>query len=170
VVLTSFAIWAYLTAVANGGRPNLVEMAAAQGVHEISSDSSQIFLYAFTRHGQFRKALVLTAGKTFRTGIIKPGAARCVSLLAAMPFDLGDGAGLRVILTDEARRIEAVRIYLDPAHVRADRAWIPVRFDIPPDMDHFILQFDVDAGPRGDTTADWFGLAAGNDAGCLLGE
>jgi hypothetical protein len=170
VVLNWLIVWLSLMAVANQNRPDLIQMAAAQGIREIGSDSSQVFLYGFTRHGQFRKTVVLTAGTMFQTSTIKPGAARCVSLLAAMPFDLGDGAGLRILLTNETRRIEAIRLYLDPAHVRAHRAWIPIRFEIPSDMDHFVLQFDVDAGPRGDTTADWIGLAAGGEVGCLLAE
>ena len=162
--------WLSLMAVANDSRPDLLQMAAAQGIREISSDSNKVFLYTFTRHGQFHKTLVLTAGTMFQTSIIKPGPARCVSLLAAMPFNLGDGAGLTILLTNETRRTEALRLYLDPAHIRAHRAWITIRLEIPEGMDHFILQFDVNAGPRGDYTADWIGLAAGGDAGCLLAE
>jgi len=157
-------------AATNERRPDLLQMAAAQGIREISSDSNRVFLYAFTRHGQFYKTLVLTAGTMFQTGIIKPGGARCVSLWAAMPFNLGDGAGLTIVLTNETRRSETVQLYLDPAHVRAQRAWVPIRFEIPPDMDHFVLKFDVNAGPRGDYTGDWIGLAAGGETGCLLAE
>ena len=149
---------------------SLTQMAAAQGIRDISNNSSGMFLYTFTRHGEVHKALVVTAGNRFETGVIKPGSARCVSLLAAIPFDLGDGAGLTIRLANETGQIEGARLYLDPAHIRADRAWKPIRFEIPPNMDHFVLQFTVDAGPRQNYTGDWIGLAAGTESGCLLAE
>jgi len=143
-------------------------MAANQGIPEISSDSTRVFLYTFARHGEVHKTLVVTAGNTFKTAVIKSGSARCVSLLAGMPFDLGDGAGLTILLSNETRQFEAARLYLDPAHVRADRAWKPIRLEVPANTDHFFLQFNVDPGPRGDYTGDWIGIADGTDPDCQL--
>jgi hypothetical protein len=149
---------------------SLVQMAEGVGIHDVGGDSNRVFLYPFARHGEVHRTLVVTAGNTFSTSVIQRGGATCVSLKAAMPFDLGDGAGLTIVLKNESRRIEAARIYLDPAHVRADRAWKPLRFEIPADLDHFTLQFSVDTGPRGEPTADWIGLASGSERACLFGE
>ena len=146
---------------------SLIQMAANQGIREISNGSNGVFIYTFARHAEIHKTLVVTAGNTFKTALIKSGAARCVSLLAGMPFNLGDGAGLSILLSNETQQVEAARLNLDPAHVRADRAWKPIKFRIPANIDHFFLQFNVDAGPRGDYTGDWIGIADGSDSDCL---
>jgi hypothetical protein len=151
-------------------RPDLLQMARSQDIHELSASSTRVFFYTFARGGDVKKAVVVTAGNIFRTGIIKPDSARCVSLNAAMPFDHGDGAELTILLMNETHRSEAARIYLDPAHIRADRAWKPIRFEVPPGIDHFMLEFSVSAGPRGDYTSDWIGLAPGPAGDCLFAE
>ena len=85
-----------------------------------------------------------------------------------MPFNLGDGAVLKISIRDGTTQSEAVKLFLDPAHIRAHRAWIPVRFEVPAGMEHFRLLLEVTAGARGEYTGDWVGLAAGNESGCLL--
>ena len=149
--------------------PDLLQLATAQGIRQ-NNGSDHVFLYTFARQGQSRETLVLLPGAVFQTGVIRSGAQRCISLQAAMPFNLGDGAVLKISLADERRRVQAVQLSLDPAHIRAHRAWTPIRLVIPTDMDHFTLQFEVDAGARGDSTADWVGIAAGSEAGCLLAD
>jgi hypothetical protein len=142
-------------------------MARSQGLHEIRTGDVK-FIYAFTRQGRMRETLVLLPGAVFSTMVLTPGSRRCVSMFAAMPFNLGDGAVLRIFIADETRERQAIELNLDPAHIRAHRAWTPIRFEIPQGMDHFTLRFEVNPGPRGDGVADWMGLAAGDEAGCLL--
>jgi hypothetical protein len=154
---------ALLSGMAIQNPPGLLEIAAGNGIKQHGSGPDQIFLYAFTRDGYRREALVLTPGAVFQTEFPESGSPRCVSLLVAMPFNLGDGAVLKISAGNHA-----IQLALDPAHVRAHRAWLPVRLDLPPGEGRFTLRFEVDAGVRGDFTADWVGLAPGSEPGCLL--
>jgi hypothetical protein len=160
----------FLQLGAPGGVSDFLAMAAARGIGAHGSGPESVFFYAFTRGGRFREALVIEAGASFETNIIEPEAQRCVSLMAAMPWNLGDGAVLRVSLDNGGRLTEVVRLPLDPAHIRAHRAWVPVRFGIPAEAKAVRLRFEVDPGSRNDSTADWLGLAAGDEAGCLFAQ
>ena len=149
-------------------RPEWIAIAAAKGVKAIGSNPEGMFLYSFTRNGERRESLLMLPGAVFQTDVQNVQSPACVSLAAAMPFNLGDGAVLRISAGDELRQQETVRLLLDPAHVRAHRAWVPVRFEIPAGQNRVRLRFEVDPGIRGDHTADWVGLAAGNEPGCLF--
>ena len=150
--------------------PGLFDVAASKGVKEFGAGVEGTFLHTFTRAGTRRETLVLLAGAVFQTDSMTAIPSRCVSLVAAMPFNLGDGAVLKIIANDETRQQPVFQLSLDPAHVRADRKWLPVRFDIPAVMNHVVLRFEVTAGPRGDQTGDWIGLAPGSEPGCLFAE
>ena len=153
------------------GNPTaLLEIAAQKGVRQLATGLENTFIYAFTRGGQRRQSLVLTPGATFETSILPVDSPGCVSLMAGMPFNLGDGATLKIELWDETRRQSAVEVALDPAHVRAHRAWVPVRLNIPAGRNRVRVRFEVTAGIRGDQTADWVGIAAGAEPGCLLAD
>jgi hypothetical protein len=150
-------------------QPELIAIAAAKGIKAIGSNPEGMFLYSFTRNGERRESLLLLPGAVFQADVQNVQSPACVSLAAAMPFNLGDGAVLRISVGDELRQQEAVLLSLDPAHVRAHRAWVPVRFEIPAGLNRVRLRFEVDPGIRGDHTADWVGLAAGNEPECLFG-
>lgn len=149
-------------------RPELLAMAAAKGIKPVGDPIESVFLYSFTRSGERRESLVLLPGAVFEADLMNTGSGACVSLAVSMPFNLGDGAMLRISTGDGQVRQEAVRLLLDPAHVRAHRAWMPVRFAIPGGQNRVQLRFEVDPGVRGDHTADWVGLTAGNDPECLF--
>jgi hypothetical protein len=156
-----------LVAVLPNDSPNLLSIAASRGIRQVAPNSS-IFFYAFVREGQRRETLVLTPGAVFEIGPLQTGPRSCVSLLAAMPWNLGDGADLKISIVDGAQQRQAADVYLDPAHQRAHRAWIPIRLDVPQSTDHFTLRFEVGPGPRGDLTGDWIGVAPGPERGCLF--
>jgi len=151
-----------------GDVPGLIETAKAGGIGPVGAESGNTFLYTFTRAGQFRESLVLLPGAVFETALTEIGAGRCISLVAAIPYNLGDGAVLEISVEGGSEQPKVVRVFLDPAHVRAHRTWVPIRLDIPADHDRVRLRFEVDPGIRGDQTGDWMGLAAGNDAGCIF--
>src|SRR5206468_2340220 len=88
-----FALLSTLVA-ASEEAPSLIKMARSQGLHEIRTGDVK-FIYAFTRQGRMRETLVLLPGAVFSTMVLTPGSRRCVSMFAAMPFNLGDGAVLR---------------------------------------------------------------------------
>lgn len=148
--------------------PGLVQIAVARGIKPIMTGSEGVFLYTFTREGQRRESVVLTAGATFEIEVANARLHRCVSLMAAMPFNLGDGALLKIALRDGIRPGANLQVFLDPTHTRAHRGWVPVRLEVPAGQDQVRLLFEVSAGTRGDYTADWIGLAAGAESGCLL--
>jgi len=154
---------------AENGSPGLLAIAAAKGVKGLGQPIQQAFLFSFVRDGQRRDTLLLLAGAAFETDEVQPpGSSRCVSLLAAMPFNLGDGAILKISVRDGGTLHQILERPLDPAHIRADRAWVPIRFDIPAGLQRPRLLFEVSAGARGDGTGDWVGLAPGTERGCLF--
>ena len=156
-------------ATAQESVPSLLRMAADKGVHQLGAGSETIFLYRFTRGGQRRDALVLTPSVTFETTPFRAASHHCVSLVAAMPFNLGDGATLSVwVKSSQSQRV--FQLDLDPAHVRAHRAWLPIRFNLPAVRGNYTIVFEVTAGARGDQTGDWMGLAPGTDKSCLFGS
>jgi hypothetical protein len=122
------------------------------------------------REGIRREALVLTSGTAFKLNVANPGRLKCVSLVAGMPFNLGDGALLKVSIEDGAQQDSSFQVFLDPVHVRADRTWRPLRIEIPSAPEKIVLHIQVEAGNRGNSTADWVGLAAGGESDCLLGD
>jgi len=148
----------------------LLELAAKQGVKPHDSSNPSVFLYAFTRNGEKHDTLVLTAGSTLQIDVPVTNSAKCISLKAAMPFNLGDGAALKISTGDANHRQQVLKLSLDPVHVRGDRSWIPIRFAIPDGANPLQLTFEAEPGARNDSTADWIGLAAGSDRGCLLAE
>jgi hypothetical protein len=150
--------------------PSLLRMAAEQGIKQLGAGSETMFLYRFTRAGQRRDALVLTPATKFETTPLQSATLRCVSLLAAMPFNLGDGATLSISLKASGQERRTLQLDLDPAHVRAHRAWLPIRFGVPSDLGDFTIVFEVTAGTRGDQTGDWVGLSSGTDKSCLFGS
>ena len=150
--------------------PSLFRMAAEQGIKQLGTGSETMFLYRFTRAGQRRDALVLTPATKFETTPLQSATLRCVSLLAAMPFNLGDGATLSISLKASGQERRTLQLDLDPAHVRAHRAWLPIRFLVPSDIGDFTIVFEVTAGSRGDQTGDWVGLSSGTDKSCLFGS
>jgi hypothetical protein len=151
--------------------PLLTDVAASSGIPTLAiSPNANVFLYAFTRAGQFRESLVLLAGATFGTDLMNLPQGRCISLTAAMPSNLGDGATLNISVEDGLGELELRQFTLDPAHVREHRSWLPIRIDVPDRTRNIRIRFAVGAGVRGDETADWIGLAAGPDAGCLFAE
>ena len=152
----------------DSGVQGLIEMAEANGIGPIGTQAGNTFLYTFTRNGQFRKSLVLLPRAVFETDMIETGSGQCVSLVVAVPFNLGDGVSLEISIRSRSETTVIMRVSLDPAHVRAHRTWVPIRFDIPAQKDALRLRFEVDAGTRGDETGDWIGIAAGNDSGCLF--
>ena len=167
------AILASLLAVkvaAQENAPSLLRIAADQGIRQLGTRSDTIFLYRFTRGGQRRDALVLTPATRFETTPLRSSTRHCVSLLAAMPFNLGDGARLDISLKASERDRRVFQLDLDPAHVRAERAWLPIRFDVPPNIGDFTLIFEVTPGSRGDQIGDWIGISAGPDKSCLFGS
>jgi len=166
VVATMLAV----VATAQNSVPSLLRIAADKGVHQLGAGSETIFLYRFTRGGQRRDALVLTPGTKFESTPMQSAAPHCVSLLAAMPFNLGDGATLNIALKASGQEHRVFQLELDPSHVRADRAWLPIRFDVTPDLRDFTIVFEVTAGARGDQTGDWVGLSSGTDKSCLFGS
>jgi hypothetical protein len=149
---------------------DLLQIASAKGITGAASPAPQVFLLPFIRDGQRRDTLILQAGGRFDTGIITANSFHCVSLVAAMPFNFGDGAVLKISVADGNSIEPAAELMLDPAHVRAHRKWIPVRFGIPAGRQQLRLVFEVTAGIRGDAIADWLGLAAGPESGCLFGS
>jgi len=158
----------FLQLGAHADVPGFIVMAAAKGIRPHGAGPESVFFYSFTRAGRFREALVIEAGASFESDVIDPGGRHCVSLAAAMPWNFGDGAVLKVSMDSGGHQTEMVRLSLDPAHIRAHRAWIPVRFEIPVEAKAIRLRFDVDAGPRNEPTADWLGIAAGDDGACLF--
>ena len=78
------------------------------------------------------------------------------------------GDPLLGVFPDQEHRV--FQLELDPSHVRADRAWLPIRFDVTPDLRDFTIVFEVTAGARGDQTGDWVGLSSGTDKSCLFGS
>jgi hypothetical protein len=148
----------------------LIRIAADQGIRPLAAGSDTIFVYRFTRGGQRRDALVLTPDTRFETTPLRSAAQHCVSLVAAMPFNLGDGATLSISVRASGQDRRVIQLDLDPAHVRAHRAWLPIRFDVPPDLGDFTIVFQVTAGARGDQTGDWVGLSSGTDKSCLFGS
>jgi hypothetical protein len=167
------AIVASLLAVAVAAQentPSLLRIAANQGIRQLGAGSDTIFLYRFTRAGQRRDALVLTPATRFETTPVRSATRHCVSLLAAMPFNLGDGATLNVTVRASGQDRRVIQLDLDPAHVRAHRGWLPIRFDVPPDAGDFTVVFEVTPGSRGDQIGDWVGLSAGRDPSCLFGS
>lgn len=163
-LLLIFALFA-----AQAATLDLVALAKTHGISSTFTGKEGIFLYNFTRQGERRETLLLIAGNSFEMQIENPKAARCISLLTAMPFNLGDGAELKIELSTTAGAWkEDKAISMDPAHVRADRAWIPVHMDLPSGLTTFRLRLHVSPGPRGDETGDWIGVAAGPERSCLL--
>lgn len=150
------------------GSNGLLEIAAAQGIKTSTGDAPPVFLLTFSREGQRRDTLVLQSGAKFETQAIAAGNRRCVSLFAAIPFNLGDGAVLKISTRDERGMRQAFELTLDPAHVRAHRKWLPIRFDTPSDLPRMSFVFEVSGGSRGDSIADWVGVAPGGDSGCLF--
>lgn len=158
---------------AGTGQPsfNLLELASNQGVKPIVSEDQKIFLYSFTRGGVQRDALVLTPGAAFDSGPLTTENRRtCVSVFVAMPFNLGDGAILTISTIGKAEESEALRLNIDPAHNREHRAWIPLRIRLPKATSPIHIRFRVTAGPLGDGTGDWIGIAPGPDPECLLAK
>lgn len=147
---------------------NLLEIAIKQGVRTLGAIQTKIFLYAFTRNRVFRNALVLTPGTVFDMGPLKRDGKTCISLSLAMPFNLGDGAGLRVTYIDNSNQSELYYGFLDPAHLREHRKWVVAMFQIPVGAEEFRLRFEVDSGNNGNMTGDWFGLTSGLDDRCLF--
>ena len=157
-------------AIAQESVPSLLRIAADKGVHQLGAGSETIFLYRFTRGGQRRDALVLTPSVTFETTPFRAASHHCVSLVAAMPFTLGDGATLSVWVKSSRQSQRVFQFDLDPAHVRAHRAWLPIRFNLPAVRGDYTIVFEVTAGARGDQTGDWVGLSSGTDKSCLFGS
>src|SRR6476646_10725552 len=108
----------------------LLELAAQQGIRPHDGNNQSVFLYTFTRNGETKQTVVVTAGASFQLDL-QTNSAQCVSLAAAMPFNLGDGATLRISIGDGADQAPVTELSLDPVHLRADRKWIPIRFAIP---------------------------------------
>jgi len=148
----------------------LLELATQQGVKPHDSSNPSVFLYAFTRNGEKHDTLVLTAGASLQIDVPVTDSAKCISLKAAMPFNLGDGATLKISTGDASHRQQVLKLSLDPVHMRADRTWIPIRFAIPDGANPLHLTFEAEPGARNDSTGDWIGLAAGSERGCLLAE
>ena len=148
--------------------PQLLELARSQGIEQIGEDPPPVFLYTFTRGGQRRESLLLLPNGVFEVDI-GSSSWECVSLVASMPFNLGDGAVLIVSVDDGNVLQQAVRLLLDPVHIREHRAWLPVRFELPGNQSGIQLRFEIEAGVRGDTTADWVGIAPGPETECLFG-
>jgi hypothetical protein len=109
----------------------LIDTARASGIRPLVENGPDTFFYRFTRGGQFRESLVLLPRAVFETDLIDVGRGRCVSLMAGIPFNLGDGAILEISAEGISGQPQVVRVSLDPAHVRADRTWTPIRLDIP---------------------------------------
>jgi hypothetical protein len=151
----------------NGDRAGLIQIALARGIKQ-STGAEGVFLYTFVRESIRRESLVLTAGAAFETNVTNPDRRKCVSLVAAMPFNLGDGALLKISIRGGAQQDSSFQIFLDPVHVRAHRSWLPLRLEIPSAPEQILLHIQVEAGSRGNYTADWVGLAAGGDSECLL--
>ena len=150
--------------------PELIRSAVSRGIKTAEADPNQnVFIYSFTRGGTLRESLVLLPGGVFETDTMNLPSRGCVSVRAAMPWNLGDGAILSVWIERRNQRELAVELPLDPAHVREHRDWVPIRFDLPSDPDGLRLVFGVEAGPRGDQTGDWVGLTDGNDLECFFG-
>jgi hypothetical protein len=149
--------------------PGLVELAARQGIRLHEGNDQTVFLYTFTRNGEKKNTVVVTAGASLQVDA-SADSASCISLSVAMPFNLGDGAVLKISLGDDQRLQPAVDLSLDPVHVRADRRWIPLQFPIPAGLKSVRLKFEAEPGRRNDFTGDWIGLAAGPDASCLFGK
>jgi hypothetical protein len=147
----------------------LLELAAQQGVRPHDGNNQSVFLYTFTRNGEKKDTVVVTAGATFQLDL-PPNSAQCVSVSAAMPFNLGDGATLKISIGEAEDQRPAAEVSLDPVHVRADRKWIPIRFAIPAGLKAIRVKFEAGPGKRNDSTADWIGLAPGPDSSCLLGS
>jgi hypothetical protein len=166
VILNCLLIW--LFAGTTGGPQGLLELAMAQGIHAHTSETQSVFLYSFTRGGERRDTLVLTAGAAFQIEVPNPDARPCVSLLAAMPFNLGDGAILGISTEANGERVQLFQRKIDPAHQRADRDWLPLRLDVPSTANPILLRFAVEAGIHQDFTGDWIGLTAGPDQECLF--
>jgi hypothetical protein len=167
------AIVASLLAVAvagQGNTPSLLRIAEDKGIRQLGSGADSAFLYRFTRAGQRRDALVLTPASRFETTPLRNVTPHCVSLLAAMPFNLGDGAVLNVTVRGSGQDRHVIELALDPAHIRAHRAWLPIRFDVPVDAGEFTIVFEVTPGSRGDQIGDWVGLSPGPDKSCLFGS
>ena len=149
--------------------PQLIDLAQTQGVRGINGGSEAVFVYTFTRQGQRRETLVVTAGSAFEMEISNSSGRTCMSLSAAMPFNLGDGAVLKLSIRDEAGGKQILELPLDPAHVRAHRQWLPIRVGAPAGLPlRFLLRLEVTAGVRGDYTADWVGVTGGDEPGCLF--
>ena len=146
-----------------------METARAQGILPLVSTDSP-FIYALTRAGERRQSVVLTPGNVYETDAVNASGAGCVSLRAAMPFNLGDGAVLSISLIDGDEEFATLELGLDPAHVREHRRWTPLRLEVPAGMESFRLNAEVGAGSRQDSTADWIGLAAGPERGCVFAE
>jgi hypothetical protein len=167
------AIVASLLAVAAAGQgntPSLLQIAADNGIRQLGSGTDSVFFYRFTRAGQRRETLVLTPAARFETTPLRNVRHACVSLLAAMPFNLGDGAILNVIVRASGQERRVIELALDPAHIRAHRAWLPIRFEVPADAGEFTIVFEVTPGARGDQIGDWVGVSPGPDKSCLFGS
>jgi hypothetical protein len=154
---------------AEAGPTGLIDIAVSRGVEPLSANPGNVFLYSFTRGGTLRDTVTLLPGGVFQTGQLRNISTDCLSLVAAMPTNLGDGAVLHVAVEGSGGWRELAELRLDPAHVREQRGWVPLRVDIPEGSDGLRLRFEVSAGSRNDPTADWLGIAGGLDDRCLFG-
>jgi len=145
------------TAISESPRHDLLQEAKLQGIKEPFSSDQKIFFYAFSRGGIRRNTLVLLPGAVFEVSPPVLSQTFPAGIWIGMPFQLGDGAELVVATFNERQADERIRLALDPVHKREDQNWRLLQ--IPLHESTYRVRFQVFAGPGGDATGDWIGLA-----------
>ncbi len=137
--------------------PDLLQEARRQEAGEAGQAGRTHFLFPFSRDGIRREALVLTPGAVWEANPQSLSASSPLRIWVGMPFQIGDGAELSVETVRAGQPGGMIRMPLNPVHNRGDRQWHLLQMPFAPDTT--LIRFRVSAGPSGDSTGDWVGLA-----------
>jgi hypothetical protein len=148
--------------------PSLLDLARQKGLNLPVSEDQKMFLFRFSRAGIPLDTILLTPGAVFELEIPPLNKSTCISFRAAMPFNLGDGAMLMISIVYRGVEKVVVERHFDPAHIRSDRTWASIDFEVPSRVDASVLRLTVNPGGAGDYSGDWVGIAPGLGQGCLF--
>jgi hypothetical protein len=113
------------------------------------------------RSGVTRDSIVLEAPARIRASLSGISGKMLISGSASHLFNIGDGLQLDIILVQKGAERLIFSRYIDPGRKAADRSWIPIEAFLEPDgAKETELEIRVSAGPQGDLTADWLGIAS----------
>jgi len=141
---------------------DLADRFQAVPVKGSSAPESEYLMRHFpvTRRGRRLDTLTLKAPAAVQAPLAGYPDRCALNLMAAQPFNIGDGLQLDVTLRGSGSDRVVYRRYFDAARRAADRDWIPL--EIPLDLGGLAepqLEIRISAGPQGDLDADWLALA-----------